>query len=298
MTLDVPTGGVITKRGSYRFATTEDCLKQTLEYLNFFERMRTPGKIRFLNVLQGNDLGETDMWYEAVKHYSFEGWAFAGILRHDMYALVRRVLIMADQGMLKRGERDWIHVLGTCELDVAVMLTALQRAINRHINPNLRISFDTSTPCRMLSVDMVYTLPKFAAASMSMGETRAPDGQAFIGQSISWPWPSAIGNRIVMGDFCVPKRAGYRRFRDTLSDVSQVHHNLSALCFGINLANRVFDAEGLTGLHTVGNAAGAAVEAIEKVIKANTMTALAQQRQTFAGLRHSFAVNQGDDDRT
>jgi hypothetical protein len=142
MTLDVPTGPCLSP--GYAFRNTKDCLAVTLDHLSFFQKHRTPGKVRFLNVLQGNTTKEADYWYDAVKGFEFEGWAFAGVLRHNFTCLLKRILIMAHENQLQ--DKSWIHVLGTNELETAVLLTALQRSINRHINPNLRISYDTSSP--------------------------------------------------------------------------------------------------------------------------------------------------------
>jgi hypothetical protein len=57
------------------------------------------GKIRLCNVLQGNTQAQTDTWYEAAKGYAFEGWAFAGRLRHNIYSFIRRIFIMERDGL-------------------------------------------------------------------------------------------------------------------------------------------------------------------------------------------------------
>lgn len=297
MTLDVPTGPLLKRNFDYPFTAFRECLDTTLGYLDFFAKNRTPGAVRLLNVLHGNDLPQTDAWYNAVKGYPFEGWAFAGALRHDLHALCRRIILMAREHLLE--DRDWIHVLGTCELDVAVLLTALQRAINRHINPRLRISFDTASPFKMLRFGRVYTLPKFGASRMEMGSVDALDHPNHVGSPIRWPWPSPLGDRMTLGDFCVPLQLGRSRHWDELSNVYHAHHNLAALCFGIALANRVFDGENVSQMHTVAPHVGTAVQAIEEVIKAGTDGALAKFARTFARLKHNqAAVNDpGDDDR-
>lgn len=297
MTLDVPTGPLLTSKPGYAYRTFKECLSATLEHLNFFEEHRRPGDVRLLNVLQGNDQAQCDTWYNAVKGYPFEGWAIAGVLRHDMHAFCRRIIIMANEGMLQN--RDWIHVLGTCELDVAVMLTAAQRAINRHINPRLRISFDTASPFKMLRFNRVYTLPKFDRSSMTMGSVDAPDHPRHVSSQIRWHWPSPLGDRMTHGDFCVPMASGRTRHRDDLSDAYHAHHNLAALCFGIALANRVFDGENVSQVHTVAPHVGGAVQAIEQVIREGTMSTLNGFTNTFRRLRHNAAViaDTGDDDR-
>ncbi len=296
MTLDIPPGPVAAKKPGYPYATSKDCLDATLEHLKFFQQNRVEGKIRMLNVLQGNTLTESDAWYNTVKAFPFEGWAFAGLLRHNMYAFCRRIIIMAQEGQLQG--RNWIHVLGTCELDTAVLLTALQRAINRHINPDLRISFDTSTPFRNLAFNSVYTLPKFDKKTMTMPTVSAPDGWAFVNSSLRWPWPSPLGDKMTLGDFCVASPGAAKRYRDTQSNHYMAHHNLAALCFGIALANRVFDGENVDHNHTIATATGAGVEAINQVIKAQTMDELDRYKKTFEALRHgSITFDSGDDER-
>jgi len=295
MTLDVPTGPVVTNPQLYNFKSSAACLKATLEHLKFFENNRQSSDLRLLNVLQGNNQSEADIWYDQVKLHQFDGWAFAGFLRNDFYQLCRRIIIMANEGEIQN--KKWIHILGTAELETAVLLTALQRSINRHINSELRISYDTSGPFRQLAYDTVYTLPAFSTKEMTMGTKKAPDDDCFIGSKVRWPWPSPIGDRMVMGDFCVPGHRYTRRYRDQLSDTLAAHHNLGALCWGISTANRIFDAECQNHDHTIGRPAGAAAEAIENTLSSRKMDVLNSYRGTFAALRRGGSNTSGDEDR-
>lgn len=295
MTLDVPTFPIIKNPHHYRYKSTADCLMETLDHLRFFDANRKNPDTRFLNVLQGNNQAEADMWYDHVKTFEFEGWALGGVLRNNFSELCRRILIMAGEGQLEG--KSWIHVLGTCELDTAVLLTALQRAINTHINPNLRISYDTSSPFRMLAYNSVYTLPSFTAKELTMSTKATPDDMRFIGSPVRWPWPSPIGDRMNMGDFCVPGHRHTRYYRDQLSEALVAHHNVGALCWGITTANRVFDAECINHDHTIGLPVGAAAEAIGKVIASGSMQTLANYAGTFAALRHGKVPDGGDEER-
>ena len=47
----------------------------------------------FLNVLQGFDIPTGDVWYDAVKHFPFEGWAFGGNNMCDMTMAPRLISI-------------------------------------------------------------------------------------------------------------------------------------------------------------------------------------------------------------
>ena len=292
MTLDVPTGPVL--KGDYAFKTTQDCLTATLEHVDFFHRHRRPGAVQFLNVLQGNTESEADAWYDAVKKYQFEGWAFAGVLRHNVEYLLKRIIRMADEKQLEN--KSWIHVLGTCELETAVLLTALQRAINRYINKDLRISYDTSSPFRIVGFGNIYTVPRFDSNRMTMGSIPIPDHYAYVGSHIRWPWPSPLGDRINLGDVCVPRPVTANTSHDTLSNHMLAHHNLAALCYGIALTNRVFDAENLHHKHTIGRLVGAAVEAIGNVLQEGTMSAVSKYKRPFLHLRHG-TLDSGEDER-
>ena len=293
MTLDVPTAPV-GKKEDYLFSSSKACLTATLEHLDFFRANRKSPKVRFLNVLHGNTMRESDAWYDAVKGYEFEGWAFAGLLRHNFYHVLRRVLIMADEGQLQN--KTWIHILGTCQLDTAICLTALQRAIHK-INPNLRISYDTSSPFRNLAFNNTYSTPRFDRSAMVMPTERIPDGVEFVRSQIRWPWPSALGDRMVMGDICVKNEPFAASQRDTLSSLYIAHHNLDALCSAITLANRVFDSESIGHKHTIALNVGAAVEAIEKIMSSGSMAMLSRYRSTLEKIRHDRIGQTDDEDR-
>lgn len=290
MTLDVPTGPVL--RGGYQYATTADCLTATLAHLQCFQKYRQSNLI-LLNVLQGNDVAESDTWYHAVRPYRFEGWAFAGVLRRDISLLCRRILMMCDDGEFDHVR--WIHVLGTCDLQTAVLLTALQRSINKHINAKVRISYDTSTPFRNLRFKKVYTLPTFETKRISMGSRDLPDDPRFVGSQYRWPWPSPLGDLMTLGDFCVPKPASSSYYRDVQSGHYLAHHNLAALCWAIATANRIFDSEAVNKNPVVGKPIAAAVLAIDEVLRKSTMMAWAKQQSVFSRLDHD--TDASDDER-
>ena len=188
-------------------------------------------------------------------------------------------------------------MLGTCRLDTAVILTALQRAINRYINKDLRISYDTSSPFRIVGFGNIYTVPNFETNSMTMGQAPLPDHYSYIGSQVRWPWPSPLGDRINLGDVCVRRPVTANTYHDTLSNHILSHHNLAALCYGIALANRIFDGENVTHQHTVGCNVGGTVEVIENVLKAGTMSALQQYKRKFLRIRNGAIPDSGEDER-
>lgn len=294
VTLDVPTGPLLRGK-TYRYASFADCLNETIRHLNFYQNNRSTDTV-WLNVLQGNTEKQCDIWYDNVrKTFKGGGWAFAGPLRHNFYQLLRRILIMLNQGELK--DKHWIHVLGTSELDTAVLLTALQRALGDHVDRRIRISYDTSSPFRALRADRLFTLPNFEAKGMTMPMRKAPEGKMHVGSTLRWPWPSALGNRMVVGDVCVPITGKRKYHRDKVSDWLIAHHNLSALCWGIAQANRLFDVETYDRNHTVAYVVGDAAEAIARVIKTGNMSELYKSQALFMSLRHGTFDYDSEEER-
>ena len=287
MTLDVPTGPLL--KPGYHYSSFDECLDATEYNLKLFTSYRQNSDVRFLNVLQGNSQAESDAWYDRVKQYPFEGWAFAGLLRHNFYQLCRRIIIMKQEGQIQG--KKWIHVLGTNELETAILLTALQRSINTHINDDLRISYDTSSPFRIISWGDVYGLPRFDSKQMTVPTHKILFGSNYFETPVRWPWPSALGDHLMMGDVCRRDSSHRLRSLDIQSNIYLVHHNLSALCHGIATANRVFDAANLANSYPIARQVGNAVEAIDDIIRTADLSVLERYRPVFNKLRHSKAFS-------
>lgn len=266
MLLDIPTGPVGNLKKPYPFKTQVACRERTLEHLKFFEREHHPGMVTWLNVIQGNSAGACYDWYNAVKHFDcFEGWAIAGNMRKHFTYILRLLLRMWADGKLEK--KKWIHVLGTQELWIAVMLTAVQRALNAN-GFNLRISFDTSTACTMAPRNEVFTLPQFSKHQFTLGTTHGPDHNDLFGSNVQWPWPSAVGNMLTLGDINVPSNGASYYCRDDLSHALQMLHNYAATRETIALANRIMDAQIACGEHPIAPTLAKAIVAVKKVFDA------------------------------
>ncbi|TCL93586.1 hypothetical protein C8J38_1027 [Rhizobium sp. PP-WC-2G-219] len=119
------------------------CLTQSRLNLDYFSKHRAPGATNLLNVLQGRTERESKAWYDAVKSYGLEGWAFAGAHQSAFSLTMARLLDMYDDGLLRNAR--WIHFLGISTLEPAYLFTTILRCIRR-FNPDIGISFDTSSP--------------------------------------------------------------------------------------------------------------------------------------------------------
>lgn len=145
--------------------TYTDAVNATYINNDWFVNYRN-GNCKFLNVLQGNNHSEANDWYSRMKKYcdpkqygdrAFNGWAMGGQSMSDAHLLLRRLVEMRHDGLLEKGQQDWMHLLGTSKLEWAVMLTDIQRAIRKHHNESFTLSFDCASPFLAAANGQVYT---------------------------------------------------------------------------------------------------------------------------------------------
>jgi hypothetical protein len=209
MMLDVPIWAC-DKNNQPRTGLTSpaDCLEKTRFNNKYFLENRL-GRTKWLNVLQGSDWLSAQSWYEGVKEFSdpkvwgdkaAEGWAMGGVNMSKMDMTLKRLMIMREEGMLTG--KDWIHFLGTAQLDWACYLTSIQRQIRKHINEKITISFDCASPFVATAHGLVYTGAVHTAKKFSVVMEKAPDNKALARSNIPFPFESEIGRRLTMGDIC------------------------------------------------------------------------------------------------
>jgi hypothetical protein len=209
MLLDVPTWACdhnhTEKTG---LKTFEDCLDKTRFNNEFFLKNRL-GQTKFLNVLQGGDWDTAEKWYQGVKEFSdpkvwkdraCEGWAFGGANMCKMDITLKRLMVLREDGLLKG--KNWIHFLGTAQLDWSCYLTLIQREIRKHINEEITISFDCASPFIATAHGLVYTNAQHTAKRWSVIMDKAPDNKALANSDIPFPFESEIGRRLTMKDIC------------------------------------------------------------------------------------------------
>ena len=208
MMLDVPTWACdhihSPKTG---LKTFEDCLEKTRFNNDYFLKNRL-GQTKWLNVLQGGDWDTAEKWYNGVKEFSdpkgkykgreAEGWAFGGANMCKMDITLKRLMTLRDDGLLE--SKNWIHFLGTAQLDWSCYLTSIQRQIRKHINEEITISFDCASPFIATAHGLVYTNAVHTPKRWSVIMDKAPDNKALSGSDIPFPFESTIGRRLTMAD--------------------------------------------------------------------------------------------------
>ena len=170
MTLDIPTWVIHDKKASDAcgITTLEEAVAATKYNNDYYMRHRKGarnGGMRVLNVLQGANHADADRWYETMKHYCdpniypdthFDGWSMGGQNMCDVHLVLRRLVALRHDGLLQEGTHDWMHFLGTSKLEWAVLLTDIQRAVRKYVNPNFTISFDCASPFLATANGQVY----------------------------------------------------------------------------------------------------------------------------------------------
>ena len=166
MCLDIPAW--VARSPAGRAATGINTYDEAVQgtYINndYFINNRN-GNCKFLNVLQGENHTDAEDWYQRMKKYCdpkqypgrhFNGWAMGGQNMCDVHLVLKRLVALRYDNLLQEGLHDWMHFLGTSKLEWACLLTDIQRAVRKHVNPNFTISFDCASPFLASANGQIY----------------------------------------------------------------------------------------------------------------------------------------------
>lgn len=250
--------------------TIEDAVKATHINNKYFIENRS-GKCKFLNVLQGRSHEQSDEWYAEMKDYCdpavypdthFNGWAMGGQTKVDVSLFLKRVVNIIHDGLLKEGVHDWIHCLGTSILEWALLFSDVQRAIRKHHNPQLTISFDCASPFFAAAKGLAYnntyiehgkkwtyTMEKTAEKKSYSTDTRK-FRDAVLADGIHTDFTdSPVTDKLLLKDMCY-RGQGFlgnhnketKTSWDTLSYTLLQGHNVHQHLVAVQEANRQYDA--------------------------------------------------------
>ena len=262
MMLDVPTWACdhihSPKTGLKSF---QDCLDKTRFNNEYFIQNRLGAKdggTKLLNVLQGSNWENAEAWYQGVKEYSdtskygdraAEGWAMGGANMCKMPITLRRLITMRFDGMLEG--KDWMHFLGTAQLDWACYLTSIQRQIRKHVNENFTISFDCASPFIATAHGLVYTNAQHTNKRFSVIMDKAPDNKSLARRhDIPFPFESDFGRRLTIADIChyapgMLNKIGKegKTSWDSFAYALMMGHNVECHIRAVQRANNLMDIE-------------------------------------------------------
>ena len=275
MTLDIPTWVIHDKNASDKcgITTLEEAVAATKYNNDYYMRHRTGAKnggMKVLNVLQGANHADADRWYDTMKHYCdpniypdthFDGWSMGGQNMCDVHLVLRRLVALRHDGLLKEGVHDWMHFLGTSKLEWAVLLTDIQRAVRKYVNPNFTISFDCASPFLATANGQVYhhidlphndkwcyRMSPIADDKKYSTDTR-PYGQAVVADKLVDHFDeSPISLQLQMKDVCYYKPGDLNKIGkegktswDSFSYALLMGHNVWMHLEAVQRANREYD---------------------------------------------------------
>lgn len=238
MTLDMPLWILnepkAKKASPFAKLSAQQLIDLSVENLRYFADNRgkaTGAKAKYLNVLQDAGDGTGEAWYDAVKHFDFEGWAFGGDTKNGIEPLLKWVRRLLDDGKLDKCE--WIHILMASPPESAVYLTAIKRALRKATgNETLQVSYDSSSPFQLSGIyQQIAKLPELTSdyKTWRIPAVDYPQSPKYTSETdirylddIASPITSAIS----INDFHA-KRSGWEvKFFDTFSHQLLTNHNM------------------------------------------------------------------------
>ena len=232
MILDIPTWVIHDKKASNAcgITTLEEAVAATKYNNLYFMKHRrgvANGGAKFLNVLQGDNHTSADSWYEEMKDFCdpakypdthFDGWSMGGQNMCDVHLVLKRLVALRYDNLLQEGKHDWMHFLGTSKLEWAVLLTVIQRAVRKYVNPQFTISFDCASPFLATANGQVYFENVFehdskwsyrmapSADDKKYAADTRPWAQGVVTDGIYPRWEdSPISSMLTMKDICIYK---------------------------------------------------------------------------------------------
>jgi hypothetical protein len=243
MTIDMPLWATSPSGAASPFhhCSPQQLIDLTVENLRFIDTHRL-NRTKWLNVIQGSDMPAITQWWDAVKWFPSSGYAMSSAAGKisGLQAVIAPLLMMRDDDAFVAG-RDWIHFLGVSTAPWAVMLTAVQRAMQGTTNSRLRISYDSSSPFQLAAKYEKYVAqPELGMdpADWKIRDFPAPQSRLHVGSSASLPFTSPIADNLTLGDMNVRSGMFTERQFDTTSLLFLSNHNVWTYLNTFQAANR------------------------------------------------------------
>ncbi len=237
--LDIPTRAIDMPKSGY--TTFTQCLDQTEDNTKFVIGSRSRSDLKMLAVYQGRTKREADAWFSAMECYQahFEGMAIAGHTRLEIADWIRRF-----RGMMGRKTFDnvrHIHFLGTGQPKFAVLATALQRALRKHVRGDISVTFDSSTSFTFVQrFGQIITGLEANRNHFRMTSHTLPQRGGLFNPDVPFPYRSPLADLCTVGDF-LPGTDPTKSPVDMVGNNMLSHHSVYAELSAILQANRLAD---------------------------------------------------------
>ena len=245
LVLDVPTRAANSLPTIWNF---QKCLDVTLENTRWAMANAKP-ETRLLAVYQGRNAREATAWMDQMKHHRLYGIAIGGHMRLDFHYWVKAIKFHIDDGYFDHIRH--IHVLGTTEPGVAVLLTALKRALRVYLKrDDVEVTFDSSRAYRITQAYGRVTTGLKLGITGNSGSDNAFDFRSFtfpkmggqVDRAQPFPFLSPLGGRCMVGDF-LPSSSPADSAFDGLGSNMLSHHETFMELAAIEQANLLHDMD-------------------------------------------------------
>ena len=228
------------------------------------------GNCKFLNVLQGENHADAEDWYQRMKKYcdpkqygdrAFNGWSMGGQNMCDIHLVLKRLVALRFDGLLEKGQHDWMHFLGTSKLEWATLLTDIQRAVRKYHNEQFTISFDCASPFLATANGQIYIQTEtedrtkwvYRMVPSADDKKYASDTRLFkdavIADGIFKNFdPSPLIDQVPIKDICIYAPGDLNKIGkegrtswDSFSYAIQMGHNVWSHINAVQVANQKYD---------------------------------------------------------
>jgi hypothetical protein len=172
---------------------------------------------------------------------------------------------MRYDNLLQEGIHDWMHFLGTSKLEWACLLTDIQRAVRKYVNPAFTISFDCASPFLASANGQIYIqteiedrekwvyrmVPSVDDKKYALDTRKFSDAVLQDGRFANFT-DSPVSNRIQINDVCYYAPGDLNKIGkegrtswDSFSYAIQMGHNVWSHINSVQEANRQYD-QGVT----------------------------------------------------
>lgn len=295
------------------------CLYYTLVNNTYYQRHRTPGASKILNIIQGRNDRESKVWFDMVARYPFDGLSLASLHKNNLEYAIRRILEAREYMISNCSDR--IHFLEKAQMQHLCAYSTSQEQVRKDLGrPDFVVSADASSPFKNAGFGGVYTAltlgpTNWGSHTIKLNEARfvgsktpfldvieevarsqghlppagvhaKPDISAFGLTQRDDPRffvRTEIGKALTVGDVCVKmgksKKSGELRTWDSRSYDLITNHNIQVIIEGQVKALTYYHADDRT---MVPYELLALKETIREVFKAeNTEAALFKHRDTL-----------------
>ena len=137
----------------------QQCLDLSVNSAKYYAEKRTRSDAKVLNVIQGQTIPQVKKWYDEIKKYEFEGWAYGGT-RGNLGRIVPAILFLINNGEFNRPDCDLFHIFGVSSNESMIYFQYIQMLLNKH-SINMQITYDATSWNRICVFGGSYTEAKY-----------------------------------------------------------------------------------------------------------------------------------------